>query len=353
MNRKSLVIVVVLIATVIVGASWWVVSERRAAAARDKLVLFGNVDIRDVSLGFRVSGRLAELKVDEGDTVMADQVLGRLDDEPYRRKLTEAQAALASAKAKLDLLLAGSREEDTAQSAAQVDQAAAVLADAQRNFDRQKALRGTGASSQRQYDDALSQRDQAAANLKSLREVLRKSRNGNRLQEIEQARADANRSEASVAQAQLDLDDTVLKASGAGTVMTRAVEPGAILATGASVFSVSLNDPVWVRAYVAERDLGRVRPGGVAYVHSDTQPDHHYKGVIGYVSPTAEFTPKSVETQDLRTDLVYRLRIVVTDADGGLRQGMPVTAELRFDEAPQPVPPTKAAMGGKPPAPRG
>ncbi|MDN7221285.1 efflux RND transporter periplasmic adaptor subunit, partial [Klebsiella pneumoniae] len=110
-----------------------------------------------------------------------------------------------------------------------------------------------------------------------------------------------------------------------GTLMTRAVEPGTMLNAGGTVLTLSLTHPVWVRAYVDEKNLGQAQPGQEVLLYTDSRPDKPYHGKIGFVSPSAEFTPKTVETPDLRTDLVYRLRIVVTDADGALRQGMPVT----------------------------
>lgn len=347
MNRKR----VIAIAVVVLlggGVAWWAFDVRRAAARDDRLTLYGNVDIRDVAVGFRVAGRLAALTVDEGDSVATGQVLGRLDDAPYRNELRESEASAASASARLDLLRVGSRREDIAQAQAQVEQATAALGNAQRNLDRQEQLKGTGASSQRQYDEAKSQRDQASASMRGAEQALARSRNGNRTQEVRQAQADAEKAVATLAQSQLKVDDTVLRAPSAGIVMTRATEPGAILAAGATVFGISLIQPVYVRAYVHEPDLGRVRPGGKVYVRSDSRPDHWYEGTVGYISPTAEFTPKSVETTDLRTDLVYRLRIVVRDPDAGLRQGMPVTAELRFEDPDRPPRKVAATRGAAP-----
>ncbi|WP_440517377.1 efflux RND transporter periplasmic adaptor subunit, partial [Serratia sarumanii] len=149
-----------------------------------------------------------------------------------------------------------------------------------------------------------------------------------RPQEIEQAKADVAQSEAALAQAQLNLQDATLVSPSAGTVLTRAVEPGTMLGAGGTVFTLSLTRPVWVRAYVNETSLSQAVPGTELEIYTDGRPGKPYHGKIGFVSPTAEFTPKSVETPDLRTDLVYRLRVIVTDADDALRQGMPVT--LRF-----------------------
>ena len=123
----------------------------------------------------------------------------------------------------------------------------------------------------------------------------------------------------------MKVQDTVLASPSEGVVLTRAQEPGAILQTGTPVLTLSLKRPVWVRAYVDEPNLGRIHPGMKVQVFTDSRPEKPYSGQIGYISPRAEFTPKNVETAELRTSLVYRLRVVVEDADEGLRQGMPVT----------------------------
>ena len=147
-----------------------------------------------------------------------------------------------------------------------------------------------------------------------------------------EAKASLQQTQAQLAQAELDLHDTTLIAPSDGTLMTRAVEPGSMLSAGSTVLTLSLTRPVWVRAYIDEPSLGQVQPGRELLLYTDGRPDKPYHGQIGFVSPTAEFTPKTVETPDLRTDLVYRLRIVVTDADDALRQGMPVTVQFG-DEA--------------------
>ena len=150
------------------------------------------------------------------------------------------------------------------------------------------------------------------------------------------ARRELNRKlrqvQAELAQAELDLHDTTLVAPSDGTLMTRALEPGSMLNAGSTVLTLSLTRPVWVRAYIDEPNLGQMQPGRELLLYTDGRPDKPYHGKVGFVSPTAEFTPKTVETPDLRTDLVYRLRIIVTDADDALRQGMPVTVKVNSGE---------------------
>ncbi|HTI71156.1 MAG TPA: efflux RND transporter periplasmic adaptor subunit, partial [Candidatus Limnocylindria bacterium] len=163
---------------------------------------------------------------------------------------------------------------------------------------------------------------------KSAREQLTRLESGYRKEDIAQARSEVASAQAAVASSEVRLADTVLKAPSDGVVITRAHEPGAILQPGTTVLAVSLHDPVWVRAYVHESELGKIHSGEPAEVYTDSRPDRPYKGQIGFISPRAEFTPRNVETAELRTSLVYRLRIVLTNADEGLRQGMPVTVRL-------------------------
>ncbi|ELY2646107.1 secretion protein HlyD [Cronobacter sakazakii] len=324
MNKKRvalLALVVVIIVAAIAGWRWY-------AARHTPLTLYGNVDIRTVNLSFRVSGRLASLAVDEGDAVRAGQPLGDLDPTPQQNALCQAQANVAAARAKYDLTVAGFRDEEIAQAAAAVHQAQAAHDYAQNFYQRQQGLWRTKVISANDLENARSARDQAQAQLKSAQDKLSQYRAGNRPQEIAQAQAALEQAQAELAQAQLNAQDTRLVSPSDGTILTRAVEPGSMLNAGSTVFTLSLTRPVWVRAYIDEVNLGRAVPGSNILIYTDGRPDKPYHGQIGFVSPTAEFTPKTVETEDLRTDLVYRLRIVVNDADDALRQGMPVT--LRF-----------------------
>ncbi|HBR2032075.1 TPA: secretion protein HlyD [Klebsiella quasipneumoniae subsp. quasipneumoniae] len=325
MKKPVVVILLIVILLAALGGGWWWYQSSR----QQPLTLYGNVDIRTVNMSFRVGGRLASLTVDEGDSIRAGQTLGELDRAPYENALLQAQANVSTAQAQYDLMMAGYRSEEIAQAAAAVNQAQAAYDYAQNFYQRQLGLRASSAISANDLENARSSRDQAQATLKSAQDKLRQYRAGNRPQEIAQAKASLEQAQAALAQAKLDLHDTVLTAPSDGTLMTRAVEPGTMLNAGGTVLTLSLTHPVWVRAYVDEKNLGQAQPGQAVLLYTDSRPDKPYHGKIGFVSPSAEFTPKTVETPDLRTDLVYRLRIVVTDADGALRQGMPVT--ISFD----------------------
>jgi HlyD family secretion protein len=304
MNRKKMLVIVVIIALLAaIGYGWRDYRQQHTAS----LTLFGNVDIRTVNLGFRVGGRLASLDVDEGSKVHSGQLLGKLDDGPYLNALKQAQANAQNAQAQLSLLRAGYRDEEIAQVRSEVSQREAAFRYADSFLKRQQGLWASKATSADELDNARTARNQAQANLQASKDKLTQYLSGNRPQEIAQAEANLAQREAELAQALLNLQDTTLLSPSAGTVLTRAV---------------------WVRAYVSEPHLNQVIPGTQVDVFTDGRPDKPYRGKIGFVSPTAEFTPKTVETPDLRTDLVYRLRIIITDADESLRQGMPVT--IRF-----------------------
>ncbi len=207
----------------------------------------------------------------------------------------------------------------------------AVRDRAQKDFDRSAGLVDKGAVSQENFDQTKSALDEAEATLKYAQQALLLTEIGPRQEDIDAARAQLAGEDATVIQSERRLGDADLIAPSSGIILTRVRELGAIVAAGEPVFTLTLATPVWVRTYVNERDLGRIRPGMLGIVETDSAPDKTYHGRIGFISPTAEFTPKTVETRELRTDLVYRLRVLVDNPDGGLRQGMPVTVTLDLD----------------------
>lgn len=271
MKRKAIVFILLL--TIIIGgyAIW---QGRKAEEQNGVLTLYGNVDIRDVALGFRVAGRISEMRFEEGDKVKQGTVLATLDKTPFEESLAIAKAELAETEA--------------------------VRVNAEKSYSRRAELVKTGGISKSDFDEALAARDQAVARV---------------------ATAGAR-----IEQAQTQLEDAEIHAPCNGTILTRVCEPGSIVAIGSPVYTLALDNPVWIRTYVDESNLGNIYPGQKAHVSTDTGGS--YEGQIGFISPQAEFTPKNVETTQLRTNLVYRLRIIVDNPDNGLRQGMPVTVTI-------------------------
>lgn len=324
MERKKKILLLVLTVLLVCAATAWgtgIIGTGRSGV----LTIYGNVDIRTVNLSLRVGGRLATLHVDEGDSVTAGQVLGELDREPYAIAVEQARADVSAQKAQLSLLEAGYREEEVAQVRAELRVREVAYDYADKFFQRQQRLWSPRAVSADDLDNARTARNQAAAALQAAKDKMDQYETGYRSQDIETGRAKLAQADAALAKAELDLADTQLTSPSDGTVLTRAVEPGTMLGAGSTVLTLSLIRPVWVRAYVDEVNLARAVPGRELAVYIDARPDKPYAGRVGFVSPTAEFTPKSVQTPELRTDLVYRLRIIVTDPDDTLRQGMPVT----------------------------
>ncbi|MEM6580594.1 MAG: secretion protein HlyD [Pseudomonadota bacterium] len=301
----------------------------RANGAGGQLTLYGNVDIREVQLAFRVPGRVQTMHFEEGDQVQTGDVVAQLDATPQLEAVAVAEARVAEARAGLDLFMAGTRPQEVERVRAQVQEAEAGLYNATLEFLRQQDLVSQQLSSQRLLDDSRTLRDQWAARLEQAEEALSLALEGFRNEDIARAEASLAAAIGQLNQAQTALGDTELLAPNSGIIMTRVLEPGSMVAVGASVYTLSLTENTYIRAYVSEPNLGRVVPGTRVSVSTDSS-SRRYAGQIGFVSPRAEFTPKTVETPDLRTDLVYRLRIVVDDADDGLRQGMPVT--LHFTE---------------------
>ncbi len=274
MLRKIILIIFLLL---VILMSYTAYLRYRQEHQTDTLTLFGNVDVRQVDLGFRVPGRVNEIYFEEGDQVEAGALMGTLDKQPYQDQYTQVKASAESIKASL--------------------KNAAIL------LKRRQELISDGSVAQEELDNAQSNKWVLEANLAS--------------------------AEASIAVAGTNLEFTEVYAPTQGTILTRIREPGSVVNPGESIYTLSIISPVWVRAFVSEPFLGLVYPGMPAEIHTDTS-GKVYQGHVGFISPVAEFTPKSVETTQLRSDLVYRLRIYAENPDQGLRQGMPVTVKLQL-----------------------
>jgi HlyD family secretion protein len=325
MRRRIIIGVGAVLILAIVG---WLLYRQFAGTRNDKLILHGNVDIRQVNLGFRVSGRLKEMKTEEGDVVQTGDVIAVLDDGPYQDQVRLAEAQVAQAQASYAKMVNGFRKEEIEQARAQLAQAKANYDNALRTFEREDKLLQTHAISQSDYDAATSSRDSLKAMVQSAQANLDLELAGNRKEDIDNAKAQLDNAQANLDNAKRNLTDCQLHASVDGVVITRAVEPGTIVATSTIVYSVCETSPVWIRTYVDEPDLGRIYPGMKALIYNDTYPNHPYTAQVGFISPVAEFTPKNVETRELRADLVYRLRVILEKPDRYVRQGMPVTVQL-------------------------
>lgn len=329
MNRKFLLVIPVFAA--LGGGLWWQRHDQGAAAA--DLVLHGNVDIRQVELAFNASGRIETLRAREGDRVRAGQVLGTLDTGRLKLSLAQAEAQTAAQRQVVARYEAGSRPEEIAQARAQRDGARAAVADAEAVYRRQLDLVAQNFVSRQQADSARFALDKAREQLKASEEALRLAERGPRREDVEAARAALAASEAAAAVIRRDIEEGELKAPSDGVIENRILEPGDMASPAKPVFTLALTDPLWVRVWLPEAALGRVPVGARATVSTDSQPGRTYRAWVGYVSPSAEFTPKSVETAEIRASLVYQARVFVCEGRGALRLGMPATVRIRFDQS--------------------
>lgn len=275
MNRRKAVILILILA-VLMGIFLYYFSHSKDEQKK-YLVLYGNVDVRQVDLSFRVSGRVNKIYFEEGDFVKEGSLVGILDKQPYLDQVHQAEASIQSIRSSL--------------------KNAEIL------FNRRNELIKDGSIAQEDLDNALSNRNVLESNL-------------------------AN-AEAALAVAKTNLSFTEVYAPTDGIILTRILEPGSVVNPGNPIYTLSIISPVWVRAYVSEPELGLIHPGMSAEIYTDTKGAHPYHGKIGFISPVAEFTPKTVETTQLRTDLVYRIRVYADNPDQGLRQGMPVTVKMK------------------------
>ncbi len=305
------------------GGGWFLLRGNRNAGP---VVLQGNVDVRQAELSFKVGGRIQSMQVQEGDAVKAGQILAELEKQDFEADCAQARGQAAAQSAGLAELLNGSRPEEISQARAQVADYKAALVNAGISVRREQRMVAAGASSHANYDLAQANLQEIEARLAAARAGLALAVKGPRQERIDAARGQLQQAKATVVLAEQRLADTSLVAPDDGVILARVREPGTIVGIGDPVYTVVFTHPTWIRAYVAEPNLDRVRPGAKAEIRTDSGRVYH--GQVGYVSPLAEFTPKTVETPEQRPDLVYRLRLVVDDADQWLRQGMPVTVRL-------------------------
>lgn len=278
MKKKAIVIILILI---ILGALVFFLTREKKNP--NELTLYGNIEIRQVDMSFQVAGQILEMLKEEGDSVKKDELIAVLDDRDYKTNLNKAIA----------------EEERTI----------ALKNDALQKYEKQLPLCKDNIVSKQECDTLLNTKDKT--------------------------KADYDAAAAQKDYAKNQLDYTKIYAPDDGIITVRVQEPGATVTKGQIVYTISKNKPVWIRAYVNETDLGNIKYGMKAKVLTDSKDPktgnyREYEGYIGYISPVSEFTPKTVQTEDLRTDLVYRIRVYIDDVDEFLRQGMPVTIKINL-----------------------
>jgi len=272
-------IIAVFLLLLIIGTSVFFLTRKKKST--NELELFGNIEIRQVDLSFQVSGQISKMLKEEGDHVKKGELVAVLDDKDYKANFEKASA--------------------------DIEKTLALKNDAQSKYERNLPLCSNDIVSKQDCDTLLHTKDKS--------------------------NADYNSALANKTFANNQLGYTKIYAPEDGIITVRVQENGATVAKGQPVYTMAKTKPVWIRAYVNETDLGNIKYGMKVKVYTDTvNPQtgkkREYNGYIGYISPVAEFTPKTVQSTDIRTSLVYRIRVYVDDIDEYLRQGMPTTIKI-------------------------
>lgn len=328
MNKKVLATAILVV--IAAAASLWL-DLRKTGNERGVLRASGNIEVTSVELSFKIPGRVKERPVDEGETVKPGQVVARLDSEDLQHEVEMRSAEAQAARSAVSELEAGYRKEEIAQAEAALRR---VTAEAERiriDYARQEQLYRKEVIPAREFDAARAAYEGSQASVREAGERLKLLRSGPRRETIDQARARLRDAEAALALAETRLGYAVLTSPVAGVVLSKNIESGEQVAAGTPVVTVGLLDEVWVRAYIGETDLGRVKVGQEATVTTDTRPGEKYRGRISFISQEAEFTPKSVQTVKERVKLVYRIKVVIPNPNRELKPGMPADVEIRTE----------------------
>jgi HlyD family secretion protein len=333
--KKVLIVGLVVLAAIAIGFGLGRLG-RNPGKDQDRLVLFGNVDLRQVDLSFNDSERIAEVLVQEGAKVTRGQVLARLDTSRLKPEAATAEAVVEAQQAVVEKLHHGSRPQEIAQAQANVASAKADQVNARQQWVRMTALTKltTGrAISEQDLESAKDAMDSAQARLEVAEKALDMAQIGPRKEDVAQGEAQLRANQSQLELLRRQLADSELVAPSDAVVRSRLLEPGEMVSPQRPVLNLAILDPKWVRAYVSEPDLGRIHAGMKASVSTDSFPGRALSGWVGFISSVAEFTPKTVQTPELRSSLVYEIRVFVQDPQDEMRLGMPATVQLHLDPA--------------------
>ncbi len=288
----------------------------------DFIKVSGNIETTEVIISFKIPGRLTERRFSEGQWVEKGEVIARLDDADLKHQVDLARANLAAAQARLKELLAGSRVQEIRQAGAALKQAEAEMQNKERDLNRVLPLYEDGIASKKTRDDVATAYKIAQEAYQKAGENYALLKEGPRKEDIEAARAQAASAGAGLKLAETNLSYAAVYAPIPGVVLSKAAEPGEVLSPGRPVLTLGDIDHVWLRAYIDEKDLGKVKWGQEALVTTDSYPGKVYKGKISFISSQAEFTPKTVQTEKERVTLVYRIKVDMDNKGRELKPGM-------------------------------
>ncbi len=390
MRKRILIVVIVLLAAL---GAYLLFSDRAGKNANDQIIVSGNIELTEVNIAFKTSGRLIERTVDEGDVVKKGQLIARLDRDQLlaqrdreaaglqsansqlaqaetalawqkgnqAAELEQRKAELASYEARLQELKSGSRPQEIQEAKAAVDSVQSEFDRAKRDWDRAQTLYKNDDISTAQYDQYRNRWENAEAMLKQTKERQALVLAGPRIEQIDAAsaqmdraraalkmaesnaleikrreqelplrRSEIARAAASLAMIESQLADTMAYSPVDGVVLVKAADVGEVLAAGTTIVTIGDIDHPWLRAYINETDLGRIKLGTKAKITTDSYPGKEYEGHVSFIASEAEFTPKQIQTKEERVKLVYRIKIDLQNPEHELKSNMPADAVLHL-----------------------
>jgi HlyD family secretion protein len=332
---KRIVPIVILLTAVIAAGLYFYPRFVKKPAPVNQLALSGNIEAHEALVGFKVAGRIVELPIEEGQQVSEGALLARLDDADLKQRVRIDEASIRVRESSLALTLAGTRQQEVKAAQQSVLDAQADLEQKMLDNDRARQLFAKDEISAQDRDRAATALKRAEAIFSAAQQRHNEAVEGSRKEDIAIAQANLNQAGANLGLSQVNLSYTILRAPSAGIVTVRQAELGEVISPGAPVVTLADLDHIWLRAYVAETDLGRITWGQQAIVTTDTYPGKQYHGRISFISSTAEFTPKSVQTTKERVTLVYRIKIDIDNPNHELKPGMPADAHIDLAAAKQ------------------
>jgi len=344
---KRLIPILIVLCMVVGTAVYFYPRWTSKAAPSDEITLSGNIEAHESLLSFKVQGRIVELPVEEGQQVEQGALLAQLEAADLRQKVRIDEAAVAVREDDLALTLAGTRRQEVRASQQSVADAEADLNEKKLDNQRARALYAKDEISAQDRDLAATALKRSQATCEAAQQRYNEAVEGSRKEDIAIARANLNQADANLGLSRIDLGYAKLRAPIAGVITVRQAELGEVVSPGAPVVTLADLDHIWLRAYIAETDLGRIHWGQDAVITTDTYPGRQYHGRISFISPDAEFTPKSVQTYKERVTLVYRIKIDIDNPNHELKPGMPADAHIRLEPVGAAASPSSAAPASK------
>ncbi len=344
---KRVIPILILLAAAVAAGVYFYPRFAKKPAPENRLTISGNIEAHESLIGFKVAGRIVELPVEEGQQVEQGALLARLDDADLKQRVLIDEASIHVRASNLALTEAGTRQQEVRAAQQSVIDAQADLDEKRLDNDRAQQLFLKDELSAQDRDQAATALKRAQAIFEGSEQRYNEAIEGSRKEDVAIAQANLKEASANLGLSQVNLSYTVLRAPSTGVVTVREAELGEVVSSGSPVVTLADLDHIWLRAYIAETDLGRIAWGQEAAITTDTYPGKQYHGRISFISSTAEFTPKSVQTTKERVTLVYRIKIDIDNQNHELKPGMPADAHIALAAAKTSAQSSGAAPGGQ------